>query len=157
VTSILDLLTDAVMERYWSKVSIRGEQDCWEWTAACVTSGYGHFVVRGKHLNACHISLALAGRPRPADLHSLHSCDNRKCCNPAHLRWGTCAENMADRDARNRLPPRKGSANNLAKLTEESVRQIRSAAGIHREIAARFAVSRSTVSLIRANKIWTHV
>ncbi|WP_369074505.1 helix-turn-helix domain-containing protein [Rhizobium ruizarguesonis] len=27
---------------------------------------------------------------------TLHSCDNKLCCNPAHLRWGTQSENVLE-------------------------------------------------------------
>jgi len=35
----------------------------------------------------------------------LHSCDNRKCCNPNHLRAGTGKDNYRDALERNRLKP----------------------------------------------------
>ena len=33
----------------------------------------------------------------------LHDCDNRRCCNPEHLRAGTHLENSRDAQARGRL------------------------------------------------------
>lgn len=50
------------------------------------------------------IRLALSesgsGEMPPSNVHALHSCDVRLCCNPAHLRWGTHQENMRDRAER---------------------------------------------------------
>jgi hypothetical protein len=38
----------------------------------------------------------------PVGMYVLHSCDNRACCNPEHLRLGTHEENMRDRAERAR-------------------------------------------------------
>lgn len=37
-----------------------------------------------------------------SDLHVMHLCDNPPCCNPAHLRLATQAENNADMMAKGR-------------------------------------------------------
>jgi len=34
--------------------------------------------------------------PVPKGLFVMHTCDIPRCCNPAHLRLGTCADNNAD-------------------------------------------------------------
>lgn len=40
----------------------------------------------------------------PKDRYALHSCDNPRCVNPSHLRWGTAADNTNDAVTRKRLP-----------------------------------------------------
>lgn len=43
------------------------------------------------------IVCAMAHGENPPDKPmALHSCNNKPCCNPNHLRWGTAKENTAD-------------------------------------------------------------
>ena len=87
------------MERFWSKVDIRGPDECWLWQGARHPDGYGR--VGGQQAHRVALSLDL-GRPIREGMCVLHSCDNRPCVNPMHLREGTNAENVQDRVRRNR-------------------------------------------------------
>lgn len=51
----------------------------------------------GNH-KVMHLSMEADGRPRPPAPanNALHSCDNKGCWNPGHLRWGTSADNARD-------------------------------------------------------------
>ena len=155
--------------RFWEKVNKSGPAhptnpelgNCWEWTAALNDAGYG--VLRpanqrsGPAVRAHRYSAELAGM-NITDLHVLHSCDNRKCVNPSHLRPGTDAENAADMVARKRQ--NVGSARPESKLTESQVIDIRRmlAAGVmHKEIAAQYGVNRATITMINIGKTWRHV
>ena len=93
-------LSDYDIERFWSKVDqTAGPTGCWPWVAYRAAAGYGRFRIGHRscapaiaHRVACAIA---HGEPRPGQV-AKHSCDNKPCCNPAHLSWGTQAQNIAE-------------------------------------------------------------
>ena len=125
--------------------------DCWIWTEGLDQSGYGRGLnINGRIVRATHIALALDGRPRPnAHLIALHSCDNRQCVNPNHLRWGTDAENQEDVRQRGKRGPRW--------LPDEVVHMIHQSDEPPLAIANRLGVSPSCVSNIRAGRTHKHI
>jgi hypothetical protein len=150
-------VTPKLEARFWSKVAKGGPKDCWEWTAHLSQAGYGRIFIEGISRNACHASLAIAGKSRPPGLHALHSCDNRKCVNPAHLRWGTAKENGRDKSTRGRCPDVRGEKHPYSTLTEASVRRIYRQAGTLISIAKEYGVTISTVWAIKHRRLWRHL
>jgi hypothetical protein len=57
-----------------------------------------------RHLLAHRFSYEMHVGPIPDGMMVLHSCDNSRCVNPAHLSIGTQTENMLDMHKRNRHP-----------------------------------------------------
>lgn len=105
-------------DRFWSRVDKSGE--CWTWSAARFTTGYGAVWQDGKVQKAHRLAWAYANGPIPAGVRVLHHCDNPPCCRPDHLFLGTMSDNSRDRDAKGRGP--KGVEK---RLTDENVRLIR--------------------------------
>ncbi len=130
--------------------------DCWWWTAARNSYGYGRFSSGGKQLLAHRVAHELFVGPIPAGLWVLHTCNrgHEGCVNPSHLKLGTHPENMRDMA---RAGSNKGERNSRAKLTDELVREIRASTDTQQAIAARLGVARSRVSRIRTRKSWAHV
>jgi hypothetical protein len=91
----------------------------------------------------------------PEGLIILHSCDNPLCFNPSHLSVGTRADNMKDRDAKNRQS--KGETHGTAKLTEDEVREILKDSRSQKEIAEEYGVSQPTICNIKARRRWRHI
>ncbi len=74
----------SLWDRFWAKVDASG--DCWEWTGAKLTQGYGHFGVRaGVHRSAHRVAWELLIGPIPDGLEIDHLCRNRSCVNTDHL------------------------------------------------------------------------
>lgn len=87
-----------------------------------------------------------------------HHCDNRACCNPRHLFYGSFLDNFADMRRKGRS--NRGERNGNAKLTAKKVRQIRElAAGgkMQKDIAAEFGLSKVYVSRIVTGYSWKHL
>ena len=87
-----------------------------------------------------------------------HRCDNRRCCNPAHLFIGTHTDNMRDMIKKRRGAGRDGRITNT-KLTPEDVASIRARAVLGRRgnissLAREYRVSCVLVQQIVARKIW---
>ncbi len=96
-----DMITPKVEARFWRQIDRRDPENCWPW-AGQDNGRRGEFRINGKRFIATHVALALVGKFRPEKAFALHACDNQACCNPAHLRWGSQADNIADKVARGR-------------------------------------------------------
>lgn len=85
-------------ERFHSMVSKGLTSECWRWNGASDQDGYGMFwTEKGRCTRAHRFAMELhLGRRIRGGMCVLHSCNNKGCCNPAHLREGTHQENMQD-------------------------------------------------------------
>ena len=83
------------MERFWSKVDIRGLYSCWNWTAYLTPKGYGNFSLDGRMEHAHRVAYILiyGEIPEGHDVH--HECENKRCVNPLHLQSVTRLEHKA--------------------------------------------------------------
>ena len=107
-------------ERFWSKVDIKGKDNCWNWKAS-TSDGYGRFGIDRVIKLAHRVSWILTNGPIPEGKLVLHNCDNKLCVNPNHLYIGTHLDNMSDVHKRNPIGP--GMAK--AKLYEGEIWLIR--------------------------------
>lgn len=96
-------------EDFWAKIDVGSEDECWDWLWACFENGYGKFKQNYQSTKAHRKALTLAKGEAPSDRPlALHICNNRKCCNPKHLFWGTHQDNMNMRKDRNIPAHNKG-------------------------------------------------
>ena len=94
-------------QRFWSKVNKRNFGECWEWDSRIGQDGYGQFHFRGKNTHSHRVAWMLKNdKEIPEGMIILHTCDNKRCVNPYHLKLGTYSDNLAD--AMERTPYRMG-------------------------------------------------
>jgi hypothetical protein len=119
-------------DRFWSKVRVGSERECWPWQGAIREGGYGWLC---------------------------HSCDNPPCCNPAHLWLGTSAENTKDMDRKGRRRIRSlfGEDHQRSKLTESDVRAILSSPANGKTLSKEYGVSSTQIYNIKHGRAWPHI
>lgn len=137
------------------EIDIDKSGSCWEWTGRRNKSGYGLTAIRGGSELAHRAYWQLIVGKVPDGMYLLHSCDNKKCVNPAHLRVGTHAENMAEAKERNRMRPMRGDANGMAKISYEIAEEIRKdTSSSNVSLGKKYGVSDVVVSNVRLGKTW---
>jgi len=144
-------------ERLWEKIKKCNPDECWEWTAGITNKGYGAIAVDGEPKLSHRVVFEEVHGFINESLCIMHTCDNRKCCNPAHLIQGTLAENNNDRHRKGRtIPPPglKGSTNPRNKLNEQQVIEIFFASGTLQSIADAYGVKMQTVHDIKKGRNW---
>ncbi len=136
---------------------------CWEWQGFRLR-GYG-MIGRGRRGEGTALTHRVAWEeaygPIPDGLCVLHSCDNPPCCNVEHLFLGTQTENLADMDAKGRRADLTGrfvgEKNPSAKLTVAQVVAIRADTRPQVAIAAKYGMSKASISEIKSGKKWREV
>lgn len=135
----------------WELVEVRGPDECWPWTGKLTAYGYGYFRRGGKFILAHR---EVAGTPDGLD--TLHSCDNPPCCNPAHLKPGTKAENNADMVTKGR----HAHGEKYADTTEADVRAIyadRLNGMTYAEISTKWGKSLGWLGNLFTGRTWKHL
>lgn len=119
----------AANPKFWSRVRVDVDTGCWVWTGPLNQDGYG------KHRRAYQH----ARGEIPDGKYVLHTCHNRACVNPAHLRLGTQSDNIKMSVADGRWPKRRRrlTASDVAEM-----RRLKREDGVgYMAIAKRFGVS----------------
>jgi hypothetical protein len=149
-------------ERFWACVDKNGPNGCWIWTGTKHRYGYGACSSGYGDTRAHRVAWLMTHGPIQKGKVLCHSCDNKICVNPSHLRVGTQAENVADASAKGLLAC--GERSPKAKLTEAKVREIRERfrwrnkrVSNAKVLAAEYGVTSGTICQVVSRYLWAHV
>lgn len=128
--------------RFWKRVQSGKPNECWPWLGKIEKTGYGRVKLGGKSLNAHRVAFELGtGQNIKEGLNICHKCDNRRCCNPAHLFQGTDQENADDAIS-------KGRRDNFTKSDRAAICKIRAFGIKQKIIGTMFGCDQSSISRI---------
>jgi hypothetical protein len=149
-------------QRFWLKVDIKGEKECWQWLSGKQNNGYGVFWFNKKNIKSHRFAWISTFCEIPKGLYICHKCDNPGCVNPAHLFLGTPADNMKDKQNKGRAKGHTkkiniGENNPKAKLTEKDIISIRNDNRKQIIIAKEYGVHKTTISQIKNYKCWKNL
>jgi hypothetical protein len=126
---------ESIEDKLYRNVRIGTQYQCWHWLGSVNRAGYGQMTHKGKHYAAHRVAYELFfGSITKRDV--AHRCDERLCCNPAHLFQASRSENMQDAVAKSRISrlmlknKQIGEANRLRKRDVQAERDARIAAGV---------------------------
>lgn len=126
--------------------------ECLEWTGNWLShNGYGRMTFKRKKLLTHRIAYEAYKGPVPEGMQVMHSCDNRRCCNPDHLSVGRGQDNTNDRKAKDRLGFKLSTADVL------EIKRLCQAGMSQTAVGKRFGVLQSQVSRIMTGKRWFHL
>lgn len=138
------------LARFWSKVSVGRQTECWSWRGGVSDMGYGRFKLAGKLESPHRLAYTMCHGPirDNGQYHGtvvMHRCDNPRCVNPAHLSLGTQLQNAQDMVAKGRA----GKSGGHTKLTDEQVKAIAADPRPLSVAAKAFGISRTHIGRIR--------
>lgn len=142
-------------QRFFSKVEFHGEDDCWIWRGAIKDNGYGNFYAQGKNINAHKAAFIFAYGCVPEGSHLMHTCDNRVCVNPHHIKSGTRQQNMDDMVSKGRASHGSMRWNTfLSELEVAYIRQLFDRGISVSNISSTLGMKYQTVYQIAKRKRW---
>jgi hypothetical protein len=145
---------------FWNNIDRQSENECWNWLRKSVHDGYGRTTFKGVPMAAHRIAFEIYhNRPIADGMILCHSCDNRLCCNPLHLREGTHKDNSDDKYARGRAASAKGDRNGRSKITNAMADVIRLRYSQERitqtQLAKEYGLHQCSVSEIILRRTYT--
>lgn len=148
----------SLMCRFMSYVN--KTENCWLWIGGKDRYGYGELIVNNVADQKAHrVSYELYKGLIPNSMLILHSCHNRLCVNPEHLRIGTVVDN--NRDMVERGTQVMGEKVASSKLTENAIIEIRklyeTGEYSQQNLADIYGVSQYNISCIIRKKWWKHI
>jgi len=138
-------------------IEMRGKDECWPWQGAWGGQDRDkrpYFMAAGRRTMAYRwVYELVTGETIPEGTLVLHSCDNGGfpigCCNRSHMRLGSVLENADDMTERQRVGLPHTVVRAIRRLLDQGMTQA--------DVAARYALSRETVSAIATGRTYKGV
>jgi len=83
-TKLIPVLSQLEINRFWSKVDVRGDDECWLWLAGKNHYGYGQFHIKRKPYFSHRVAYFIKYGPLTPGFTIDHLCRNRPCTNALH-------------------------------------------------------------------------
>lgn len=113
----------------------------------------------GKWSKAHRLMCEAAHGPPPChSMYTLHSCSNKWCVNPKHLRWGTPSENIKDAIRNGEIGV--GSNSRRSILTEDDVRSARADRKngmTYEQLSRKYGIAKGSIWHAVKGTQWGHV
>lgn len=154
------LIAPDTLDRLKARTEIDDKTGCWNWVGSYTKKGYGKMSLGNWPHKTHRISYIIHKGPIPHGLVVMHSCDNRKCWNPAHLSVGTQRDNVHDMIKKGRRNTARGRRNASSKLIEEDVPVVLyliKRGCSQRLIGELFGVAHVQIGRIARGEGWSHV
>lgn len=138
-------------EKFWSLVDIQGDDECWFWQRG-MTLGYGEFFLLGGDHNSrplrSNIAAYLFSKTNGLIVSPiLHLCNNRSCCNPAHLYHGDKKQNSHDQF-------KAGTRDTISMYQVHCIRELAKAGISQKALTKIFNLNKGQCSRIVNLKTW---
>lgn len=133
------------LDRFYANIEHIPFHSCWEWTKP-LSDGYGRVWIKSKYVKAHRLSYELFVGTIPQGASILHSCHNRACVNPKHLRIGTHQENMQDRKMVGKYNRQYNGRTKLSQNDLRTVTLLRSQGQSYKKIGSLLNVSPSCIA-----------
>ena len=149
--------TQEYIDRFWSRVDIRGVDECWlfQGSGSKRSKSYGSFWYGERETKASRFALMITvGVELPSSVHALHKCDTPLCCNPSHLYAGDNAQNVRDRVERGRGG---NSGRRLTRREAEIIRKLAEKGYDDHTLADDFGVSAKAIRNIISRRTWRKI
>ena len=132
---------------FWEKVAKGPDHECWPWVGYVSPSGHGATTYKCFCILASRKAWILTHGPISSELCVNHRCDNKLCCNPAHMYLGTRSDNMIDRweDADPATRAARGRPHVVTNAGLERLWEMRKNGATRKECAAAFNVHVATI------------
>jgi hypothetical protein len=150
----IEIMTDPESEKYkqrlTDKVEVDPQTDCWLFTGAIASNGYGHISYRGRDEYAHRLAAVLyLNYVLDSPLYVLHLCDTPPCCNPEHLVIGTQKDNMRQAAERGRMGAYKLNTTQVGHIKYSLTK-----GATYRELATKYDVSTTAIGQIANGITW---